>query len=590
MHQADSGRHPGHPLAQRLADIFAGAQARRQSTEERWLKDLRQYKGAYDPDISSRLHPRRSRAFLRLTRAKVRLADARLMDLLFSGGGDDNWSIRPTPVPETMPGTAHGAEQACAAMQREMRDQLTECRYREVVRDVIHSGNLYGTGVLKGPLLETRTDMAWSKGPGGWESSAKTRLRPFLEFVPVWDVYPDVSANSVRNARYLFQRHVMNAFELRQLAQRPDFDETAISEHLRDHPGGDARMPGHEQELASLGGNGAERFDCGGKHQVLEFWGYLPGRELSQAGVPVDLQQMDWELPATAWVLGQRIIKAAPAPLSGTGWPYHFYYFDKDETGVFGEGLASIMRDPQQLFNASVRALLDNAAIAAGPQLEVNQDLLPEHEDVTDVHPFRVWLRSGRGADAAAPAVRVTSLPSHTEEFMAMARLFEGYAHETTGIPSAMHAELEGASRTAKGLSMMLSATSVPLRDQVKHFDDGITRPFITALYHWNMLFGDREETKGDFRVDARGWSSLVARELAVEQLDAFAASVANPLDAPYVRRGELLKRRAMARGLGEDILAEPPTNLSAGPSAKPSFRASPKTSAKRATPSGTPE
>lgn len=136
-----------------------------------------------------------------------------------------------------------------------------------------------------------------------------------------------------------------------------------------------------------------------------------------------------------------------------------------------------------------------------------------------------------------------------------MARLFEAYAHETTGIPSAMHSEFDAAAGTVRGLSMLMSAASVALKDQIKHFDDGVTRPFITALYHWNMLFSDKEELKGDYRVQARGWSSLIARELSVEQLDAFAASTANSLDAPYIRRAELLRRRAAARGLGEDIV-----------------------------------
>lgn len=552
--------HSATSLAARLASFFDTAQAQRRETEDRWLKDLRQYKGLYDADIAARLHPQRSKAFLRLTRAKVRLADARLMDLLFPDSGDANWSIRPTPVPELSggfldaPTQQAAADKACAAMSREMRDQLTEARYREVVRDVIHSGNLYGTGVLKGPLAERRTSLAWRSGHGGWVCASANRLRPFLEFVPVWDLYPDMSARHVNGARYMFQRHVMTGHDLRRLAERPDFDAQAVAAYLREHPDGDAGTPAHEAELSGLG-NGEHTGDQRGRYQVLEFWGHLPGHELAATGADVPPEQLEQEVPATVWLLGGTVIKASASPLRG--WPYHFYYFDKDETSIFGEGLASIMRDPQQLFNAAVRALLDNAAIAAGPQLEINQDLLPEHEDVTDVHPFRVWLRSGRGADAASPAVRVTSLPSHTEEFMSMARLFESYAHETTGIPSAMHAELEGAARTAKGLSMLLSATSVPLRDQVKHFDDGITRPFITALYHWNMLFSDRDGIKGDFRVDARGWSSLVSREMAVEQLDAFAASTTNALDAPYVRRGELLKRRAMARGLGEDLIKD---------------------------------
>lgn len=572
---------------QALRGLFREAEAGRRDMEERWLRDLRQYKGVYDPEVAARLHPRRSRAFLRLTRAKVKAADARLMDVLFPGAGERNWSIAPTPVPdldarrageilarlrrernaepserELTAAVRAEAARACEAMQREMEDQLAECRYREVVREVIHSGNLYGTGVLKGPLVARSAFPTWSRGPrGGWRLVTRERLRPFLEFVPLWDIYPDPAARRLGEARFIFQRHLMTRRDLLALAARPDFDGAAIEEWLAVRPDGDAGPKAHESGLA-LAGPATNSRQATGRYEVLEFWGYLEPDDLDAVGaMGAGTDEADGSdglaqsAPANIWLLGDSIIKAVAAPLPGLTWPYHFYYFDKDETSLFGEGLASIMRDPQHLFNASVRAMLDNAAISAGPQIEVNQDLLPEGEDPTDIHPFRVWLRSGSGIDAQYPAVRVSSLPSHAEELMAMARLFEAYAHETTGLPSAMHSEFDAAAGTVRGLSMLLSAASIALKDQIKHFDDGVTRPFITALYHWNMLFSDKEELKGDYRVQARGWSSLIARELSVEQLDAFASSTANSLDAPYIRRGELLRRRAMARGLGEDIV-----------------------------------
>ena len=90
-------------LGAALRGLFREAEAGRRDIEERWLRDLRQYKGVYDPEVAARLHPRRSKAFLRLTRAKVKAANARLMDVLFPGAGERNWSIAPTPVPEINP-------------------------------------------------------------------------------------------------------------------------------------------------------------------------------------------------------------------------------------------------------------------------------------------------------------------------------------------------------------------------------------------------------------------------------------------------------------------------------------------------------
>jgi hypothetical protein len=74
-------------------------------------------------------------------------------------------------------------------------------------------------------------------------------------------------------------------------------------------------------------------------------------------------------------------------------------------------------------------------------------------------------------------------------------------------------------------------------------------------MFEWNMEMSDDQSIKGDFSVKARGSSSLVAKELRANQLDQFAAAVANPLDAPYVNRAELLRRRAEAHDIGEEII-----------------------------------
>jgi hypothetical protein len=289
---------------------------------------------------------------------------------------------------------------------------------------------------------------------------------------------------------------------------------------------------------------------------VLEFWGHVPATDLVETGTDETGQEPGQEAPANVWLLGATVIKAVPSPLAGSSWPYHFYYFEKDETSIFGEGLASVMRDPQQLLNASVRALLDNAAISAGPQIEVNQDLLLDDEDPADVHPFRIWLRKGAGADAQNPAVRVTTLPSHTQEFMAMAEMFERLGTETSGVPGSLQwDQARGAASTARGLSMLMSQAGSDLKDHVKMYDNGVTRPLITALYHWNMQFNPRPEIKGDLKVDAQGVTSLMAKELYVEQLDIFAKATANALDAQYIDRHELLRRMARARDLGPGIV-----------------------------------
>ena len=78
---------------------FAQAMSDRQTTEDRWLQDLRQYRGVYDPEVLAAIGPVRSKAFVRKTRVKVKTLDSRVADLSFPAGAEKNWTIDKSPKP-----------------------------------------------------------------------------------------------------------------------------------------------------------------------------------------------------------------------------------------------------------------------------------------------------------------------------------------------------------------------------------------------------------------------------------------------------------------------------------------------------------
>lgn len=53
------------------------------------------------------------------------------------------------------------------------------------------------------------------------------------------------------------------------------------------------------------------------------------------------------------------------------------------------------MRDDQKMLNASIRMLLDNGAVTAGPQFEVFVPAFPPTADLTSIYPLKVWPRTG---------------------------------------------------------------------------------------------------------------------------------------------------------------------------------------------------
>lgn len=592
-------------LGTMVFNAFTDVKAKRSVYEDIWLKDLRQYKGIYDPEVLAKLDPKRSKSFIRETRTKVRTIDARILDLLFPANGEKNWDIQVTPVPSvpapiekdllaqvTAVIKAAGedrqptksemdiaiqtfATETAKRMSTEINDQLVEIKYRSIIRDVMHSGHLYGTGWLKGPLIDQVIEPHWemqqkvSVDAAGnqiptwsWVLVQKKINRPYAEFKPIWDVYPDLSVTDKDLCRFFCERHVMPRHKLLQLAAREDFDGTFIKEYISSNPDGKAEYANFENELYNLKeSNTSPRPPIKGAYEVIEYWGYASVSDLLELDPERFLEitktlGVDDDVPCNIWILDKTVIKVEIQPITGLVIPYYVYYFDKDETSIYGEGIAAIMRDPQRLVNASIRAMIDNAAHCAGPQYEVNVDLLADGEDPSDIGAFKVWLRTGRDADVAGKeVVRVKTIASYTPEFLNMYGLFSRLGDEVTIVPRYLQgdARVSGAGRTASGLSMLMGQANVGLSDLVKMFDDGITKPFITSMYNWNMEFNDKQDIKGDMKIIARGSTALMAKEIRAQQIQTFLQMTLNPEDVTWIKRGNLLRRWSESTDIGGD-------------------------------------
>lgn len=572
-------------LGARLMTEFKDAVIRRTETERRWLSDLRQYRGIYEPDVEAGLVGR-SRAFLKKTRVKVKTTDARLLDLLFPANRERNFEIVPTPRP-TMPAkqmrevylavraalndarpTRDQIEAEVKArvkvsadrMAQRIDDQLVEARYRKVAKRVLHDGNLYGTGVLKGgSLIERRVRTSYQRDPktGRYVPVSESFVVPFIEHVPVWRYYPDMDVTEVEHCRYEWQHHRLTKAGFVALTERRTFSKQRITQYVEANPRGLIEQFNYESELRTIGDReSVALIDCG-QFDIYERWGYIDAADLADAGVQVPEERRHESIYCNVWILPNgTVVKATMAPTDAAQRQYHIYTFDKDETSIFGEGLASIMRGDQEMINAAVRMILDNAAVTAGPQFEVMTGEMAGNYDPTNIHALKVWPR--KKGDAQYPAVRVINVDSHLNELQAILQLFDLNADETTVIPKYSYAEnpTQGAASTVGGLSMLMGQLNIAMKDLVANWDDGITGPFISALYHWNMRYCADESVKGDFDINARGVASLVAKELRTNQLAQFSVSL-QPEERPFVKWYEVVKAKAEALELRDAVKSE---------------------------------
>ncbi len=587
-----------------LRNRFDEVATQRTVQEDIWLRDLRQFKGRYEDTEWTKLKEdnRRSKLFCRITRRKVQAFNSRMMDMLFPAGKEKNWSLKHTPEPdvgmtpvaqqmvqtrqqelwqEQVNGIAQESGQppedvaqkmeqggypvesvelspddlrhinlavaraSCERMCSTVADQMAEVKYKIICKKILNSGHIYGTGIFKGPLAQKKHRPQWVFQQGQWQTIMQPVLLPYIEFVSVWSWYPDPTAKEIEDLGFSYQRHVMLKSQVADLLKRPGFDEQVIRSYLTEFPDGDCTQMNWETQLDDEhDGNETTEGRTTKRYEVLEYWGLLDDAQLRDLGLESDPLESIW---VNIWVIGHFVIRMGAAPIEGVDHPYSLYYFDKDESSLWGEGVPSIMRDDQSALNATIRAMMDNMASCVGPQYEVNTDVLHPGEKSRETFPNRIWYRRG---DGRYPALRSIEVASRLQEFLTLKNNFENQIHENT-LPSYMQGgQTGGAGRTASGLSMLMGSANLDVQDQITNFDLGITRPVIRAFYLWNMQFNPDPHIKGDYEVIARGSSSLMAKEIKSQNIDQLLPILSNPQYARFIDERKLLEEIFKVRDL----------------------------------------
>lgn len=589
-------------LGQNLDKLFGQYRADRTLSELRWLRNLRQYLGFYDPDIEKEIASDRSMAYPRITRVKCISVLSRLMSLMFPGN-ERNWSLEggassdiaiedvqealqaalkadtangeqppPPDAPYVMAAVKTLVDRRAKELSVLIDDQLQELGgdqtidYIALNRKVIQSGILYGLGVLRGPYVRKEKGVTWSVNPmSGMPEPKETELhKPMFEFMPIWDFYPDMSAKTLTGMDGYFTRMVMSRSQVKALTKRKDFFKEIIDKYLERTPLGNYRPQTFETELRSMGLKASvnEQKQETSKFEIIVWNGPVGGNFLQLAGVDVEPDKLSEEIDAEVWMIGGSVIKADINPWHKLGVDVktiHTFLFDEDDTSVVGQGLPNVIRDSQMSVCAATRMLLDNASVTCGPNIEVNTDLIRFDTDVSSVRAYKIWYREGTGPEAQWPAVRNMPIDAHLGDLMQLIELFMKFADAETFVGPATGGDIEHAPsepmRTAAGASMLRGDAALPFKDIVRNFDQ-FTQSVIYSLVHFNRKFNPDQAPAADYNVVARGATSLIAKEVRGMQIDQLAVSM-TPEEKINVDMRKFTEARFAVRDL-MDMLVPP--------------------------------
>jgi hypothetical protein len=541
-------------LGRKLREKFTEHERDRAGTERKWIEDLRQCKGIYDPDVQTELNKRKggSKVYTKYTKSKESPLKAKLTKMLFPTS-DKNWSIALTPKPDigqvavqqilmslVMQGVEPTADimekeiktyaqERCDAMEETMDDQLSELSSTRMFEQVIGSFIRYGTGILKGPL--SRAERKAVNG-GGVEESVETEYTPMIEYVQNWYVYPDMGTTELSQCEHIFELHCMSRREVLGLMKRPDFDAEVIKEYLSGNPTGDYRQRDWETNLTLID---TERIDGettqtrrnSDKYEVLECWGYVSRATLEDIGIDTAGVDEDYTI-AYIWLLGDKVIKVDLNPIAGGEFPYYFFYYDKDETSIWGEGLPRVIRDTQAAHCSIWRAALDNAALVAIPQFEVDMDMLSPGQDMEHTYAGKVYQVSGNWSQGGGgrSAIKQLDFKSNIGEYLELIQKCEDIGDSESSLPAALFGDMQhNTNETARGVSIRQGNLNIVIDGIVRNFDRA-NEDVLKALYLWNKTYNPDPKIKGDYEIIATGSSSLMAKEVLAQSLDAFITNI----------------------------------------------------------------
>ncbi len=560
-----------YALGSRLYKRFTYWRDRKRKIEEQWLKNLRAYNSVYDADVRAAFDPNGSQQYIGITRMKTTAAYARLVDIFFPANGHKFWGIKPTPYPtldkeiwdeddfvdeeEGIPLTDE--EILCettSRMSERINDQLVENDADTLIRAAIKDACTFGSGVIKAGMVRVERKKNWVKGVGEWEMVQEDHIVPGMTQPSPFDVYFDVNASSADKSIGTYERHVLNKEETRDLKELAGFREEMIDELIADYPNGNHNREHHEIERQSLGN--IQHFDSSGYYEVLEYWGYVDGQDLRDAGMDVDDDQLKEGYMANIWISGHKVIKILIDDSIIKGKKYYVFPYEQISNQLWGVGVPEIMMDSQDVLNAAFRRLLDDVAMT-GNQLEINVDRLDDRSvaNANKIKPWKIWYRSG--GDEAHNAITVHKVPSIGSDLIKIIELVRNFIDDETNLPSLISGQPSQAGQpgaeTASGMSMLMGAAQVVIKSVVKNIDDFLIKPLIQSYYSFNMEWSNDDDIKGDMKIHALGSVILVAKEIQSRQMTEFLTITANEFDMPLVNRPRVLRKIARNMGLDDD-------------------------------------
>lgn len=431
--------------------------------------------------------------------------------------------------------TIDASKKAAERAQTVIDGWLTDCRYHGEVRKVIESCARLGVGILKGPHPSKSRLRAAKQVDGVWVVQMEEKTVPTSVFISPWNFYPDPNCGmSIQKGSYCFEYDSITARALKDLKGQDDLGYIDEMIDLCIDEGPISANDGVKRNKDGQKTNDKDLFD------IWYMSGYVSKKDMNAAGCECDQD----DAPCTVTMVNDRIIKITMSVLDSGELPYDVMVWQERTDSWAGIGVAEQMATCQKSLTGAVRSLQDNASLSSGPQIIADSSKIEPADGKWHITPNKLWRKklNAEGVDDVNKAFTIISIETRQTELLNIINYWTKTAEDVTGLPMLLQGQQGAAPDTLGGMQIVNNNGSTVLRRIARTFDDRVTEPHIGRHYEYLLLHGP-EDAKGDFKVDARGSSALVERDIqnrAIMQLTGASLNPAYGLDPAKVMRETL--------------------------------------------------
>lgn len=434
------------------------------------------------------------------------------------------------------------AQKSAEKAETRIKDWLTECQWHGRSRQQIDDASRVGTGIVKGPVPQLKKQYVWHEQDGVQVLEIREETKPVTENVDFWNLYPDYPAcgQNIHNGSFTWERGEITKKTLEGLRGQEGYIDSQIELCLQEGPQKFEANVDYRQQTS----NARE-----GPFEVWWFHGTLERDDAIAAGCDCGHEDDDKyiSVPAVITIVNNHVIRGALNHLDKGSFPYDILTWRRRPGMPWGQGIARQIRPAQRGITACFRALMENAGLSAKPMLAVLRKYLFPTDGTWELFGGKVFeVADDADVREVKAAIQSIQVDSRQTELLAIIQFLMKLAEDITGFPLLLQGQQGKAPDTVGGMTILNNNASVVKRRIARQFDDQVIEPGITRYYDYLMQYGEDEEEKGLYIVDARASSVLVERDIQNQNMIQLLGASKDPAYGADPRKAFAETARAM--------------------------------------------